>query len=456
MNETSKRRSPVERLLGVFTDVKGGEGGTALLLTLNIFLILTAYYIIKPVREALILAAPDGDQWKSYGAAGQTLLLLGAVPAYAWLVNRFPRRRLITVVTIFFASNLALFYLLVRGVGVGGLGLGLGFFLWVGVFNLMIPAQFWSFANDVYTPEQGKRLFAIVAFGASFGAFFGSKLTEWLVEPVGLEQLLLLSGLILLISLAVTLMIDARESGRPRGEAASGEKQAEEPMSTDGAFGLVLRNRYLLLIAVLLLLTNLVNTTGEFILGSTVKANVEAQAVELGIAAEERGEWVGAEIGRFYGRFFSVVNILGFAIQLFLVSRILKYLGVRIALLILPFIALGGYAILAISAVPALALVRWAKTAENATDYSLQNTVRQALFLPTTREEKYKAKQAIDTFFVRAGDLLSAGLVYAGTNLLAFSTQGFAGTVLVLVGLWILVATALGRRYRSLSTNAVE
>ncbi len=117
------------------------------------------------------------------------------------------------------------------------------------------------------------------------------------------------------------------------------------------------------------------------------------------------------------------MNLAGLLLQLFVVSRVLKYLGVGVAIAILPLIALGGYLIAAFY--PVLSMIRWAKTAENATDYSLQNTVRQILFLPTTREQKYKAKQAIDTFFVRAGDLLSAALVFAGTTWLSLHDPEF-------------------------------
>jgi len=143
-----------------------------------------------------------------------------------------------------------------------------------------------------------------------------------------------------------------------------------------------------------------------------------------------------------------VVNIVGVVAQLFLVSRILKYLGVRIALLFLPVIALGGYLLLAFY--PVLAVVRWAKTAENATDYSLNNTVRNMLFLPTTREQKYKAKQAIDSFFWRAGDVFSALLVFVGTTFLAWTASNFAVFNIGLVVIWLAVAVAIGRRYKVL------
>jgi AAA family ATP:ADP antiporter len=223
------------------------------------------------------------------------------------------------------------------------------------------------------------------------------------------------------------------------------EVEPPEPESEGGAFQLVLRSRYLLAIAVLIMLLNWVNTNGEYILGRAVEALTEQTvAAEGGGAAE-----VTDRIAAFYSNFFTVVNVLGLLLQAFVVSRVFKYAGVRRALLFLPVIALLGYA--AIAFVPILGVIRWIKTAENATDYSLNNTVRHALFLPTTREEKYKAKQAIDSFFWRAGDLLSAAVVAAGANLLVLSTGGFAMVNVVLVLCWLTLAVFIGRRYDRLT-----
>ncbi|MCB1161817.1 hypothetical protein KDL67_03940, partial [bacterium] len=160
----AERRSALDRFLGLFAEVRAGEGLSALLLAVNVFLLLTSYYIMKPVREALILTAPGGAELKSYMSAGQTLLLLLFVPAYARLASRLPRRRLLNGVTLFFAACLVAFWLLGTSTA---LPLGVPFFLWIGIFSVSLVAQFWSFANDLYTPEQGKRLFAILGFGAS-------------------------------------------------------------------------------------------------------------------------------------------------------------------------------------------------------------------------------------------------------------------------------------------------
>jgi AAA family ATP:ADP antiporter len=435
-------RNPVEKLLGLFTEVKPGEAGTTLLLAVNVFLLLTAYYLIKPVRESLILTG-GGAEVKSYASAGQVLLLAVAVPLYARLAGRFERRKLISIVTLFFMACLVAFYFLV----LAGAPVGVVFYLWVGIFNLMVIAQFWSFANDVYTTEEGKRLFVIIAFGASLGAVAGSKMAGTLLGLVGMAQLLLLACALLGLSIVLTNIVDSRE--RRRGCAAGKDSEPRADDSIDGeamgktnGFKLVMRSRYLTMIAFLMLLANWVNTTGEYILGKLV-SSAAAEAVAAGTAG---GVDAGTWIGQFYSEFFFYVNLLGVILQLFAVSRILKYMGVRVALLILPLTALVGN--LLVVALPVLAYLRWTKTFENATDYSLQNTVRNVLFLPCTREEKYNAKQAIDTFFVRTGDVFSAGLVFAGTTYLSFNIRSFAAFNAGLVVLWVILAVLIGREYR--------
>ena len=435
----AERRSALDRFLGLFAEVRAGEGLSALLLAVNVFLLLTSYYIMKPVREALILAAPGGAELKSYMSAGQTLLLLLFVPAYARLASRLPRRRLLNGVTLFFAACLVAFWLLGTSTA---LPLGVPFFLWIGIFSVSLVAQFWSFANDLYTPEQGKRLFAILGFGASAGAVFGATSVKGLIAPLGLMGSLLVAGAVLLVSLVFTNWVDARASDRRPAVA----KQVEEPMGDENPYRLVFGRRYLLLIALLILLLNWVNSTGEYILGKVVSEAARAAAAATPGAP---AGFVNDSIGRFYGDFYGVVNAASLVVQLFLVSRILKYIGVRAALLILPVIAFAGYALAAF--VPVLGIIRWSKTAENATDYSLMNTLKGVLFLPTTREEKYKAKQAIDTLFMRAGDVLSAALVFAGTTWLGFAARQFALVNLGLVLVWLVIALRIGREFQRLT-----
>jgi ATP:ADP antiporter, AAA family len=428
-------RGPLDRFMRLFADVHEGEGGQVLLLAFNVFLILTAYYVMKPVREALILAQPGGAEIKSYSMALQAVLLAIIVPAYGALATRLPRRRLINVVTAFFIACLPLFYLAAEA----KLHVGVPFFLWIGVFSLMVIAQFWAYANDTYTPDAGKRLFALVAFGASSGAVFGAFISGHLIGVLGVHAMLLVAAAILAASLMLFNLIDLR--ARSTAAAPGRPKAAEAPIGDGNAFALVLRSRYLLLIAALIFLLNWVNATGEYILSSIVTHAAEADVAAGRLEREKEGAFIGA----FYADYFQVVNIVGMLLQLFVVSRLVKYLGVRTAVCILPVVAFGSYMVAAL--IPSLAIVRWVKTAENSVDYSLQNTVAQMLYLPTTREEKYKAKQVTDTFVVRAGDVLSSATVLVGTSLLALSVSQFAMINVGLVVVWFLVALFLGREF---------
>ena len=262
------RASGLERFLNLFTVVRPGEAKTALLLALNVFMILMAYYILKTVREGLILGEGSAEL-KSYLSAGQVVLLAFVVPYYGRLVAKFPRMKLINVVTIFFILCPPVFYLLAQF----GIPLGIIYFVWIGIFNLMVVAQFWSFANDVYSKEEGERLLVIVGLGASLGAVAGAAVADRLIEPFGVLQLMLIGAGVLALQLLLTNYIDRVERGRrtpePRAKKVSGAP-------AQNAFAMVFKTRYLLLMALMILLINWINTTGEYILGSIVKEQASA------------------------------------------------------------------------------------------------------------------------------------------------------------------------------------
>jgi AAA family ATP:ADP antiporter len=504
-----RRPSLVDRILRLVTDVRPGEGPTALLLALNVFLVLAAYYVIKPVREAL-LGEGAGATVKAYMYAVIVVLLAAVVPLYGRVANRMPRRRLINVVTLFFASNLILFFVVFQ-VGIPLFTQGVLFFLWGSIFSVMVVAQFWAFANDVYSREEGERLFPIVAFGASLGAVMGSVISRAAIPLFGVYWPMVVAAVILVGSLLVTNYVDGRErrlkeadlpgslttgavpaasqeipvaeiraalSGeidvrevrktltgeisvadvrralerdeRSKREEADVRAELEETAKTvdlsgtESPFKMVLFCPYLLMIGLLMLLLNWVNTGGEIILTDIVNRTAEAA-----VAAGRAGGLTEAEyIGTFWASFHIGVNVLGLLLQLFVVSRVIKYLGVMVALLVLPVIALGAYSLIAFY--PILVYVRWAKTAENSTDYSLQNTVRNMLFLPCTREQKYKAKQVVDSFFHRAGDVLVSVTFFVGTTFLAMEARHFALFNIGLVVLWLILAVLIGRAYRRL------
>jgi len=436
-------RRPLERFLRLFTDVRDGEGVQLLLLAFNTFLILTSYYLMKPVREVLILDQPHGAELKSYAYGAQAVLLLVIVPLYGALAARLSRERLINLVTLFFIACLPLFWWAVgREAPVGFV-----FFLWTGIFSLMVIAQFWGYANDIYSVEAGKRLFAVIAFGSSAGAVFGAWLAGRLVREVGVPPLLLVAAGVLGASLVLFNITDRRVL---RGETAREAQEAQAVIGGPGAFRMVLSDRYLLLMALVILLLNCINSAGEYILSSIVKQAADGQIAGGTLNRHEVRNFIGA----FYSDYFSIVNLAGMLLQLFAVSRLIKWIGVPAALLVLPVVALGSYAVAAL--LPTLVAVRWAKVVENSVDYSLMNTVRHMLFLPTTRVQKYKAKQVIDSFAARAGDVISAGIVYLGTTVLTLSVAQFAWINVALVVVWIAVCAATGAEFRRRSVSHAD
>ena len=310
------RPSGLERFLNLFTVVRPGEARTALLLALNVFLILMAYYILKTVREALILGEGTAEL-KSYLSAGQVVVLAFVVPYYGRLVARFPRMKLINIVTVFFVVCPPVFYLLAQF----GVPLGMIYFVWIGIFSLMIVAQFWSFANDVYSKEEGERLLVIVGLGASLGAVAGARVADRLIEPFGVLQLMLLGAGVLGLQLLLTNYIDRMERAR-RPPVAPVKKANAAP--AQNAFAMVFKTRYLLLMALMILIVNWINATGEYILGSIVKEHAAAM-IAAGTAG---GLSEGQIIGDFYAKYFSLANVIGLVLQLFVVSRIIKHRGV--------------------------------------------------------------------------------------------------------------------------------
>lgn len=429
----------VDRFLRLFGDVRAGEGAAVLLMLFNLLLMLVAYYIIKVVREPLILNTPNGPELKAYGAAGQALTLMLYLPVYGWFSSRVSRMKLVVGITLFFVVCIQFFFI---GVRWNLPYIGFAFFIWVGIFSLSIIAQFWSLANDVYSQEVGERLFPVIAIGATLGSPVGSKLAGVLIEfGFSLGTLMQISAGLLLVSLVVYSFFNTfqeRQAGHP--------VQAEEKLKKGSGFSLVFRNPYILLIAVLLLVLNLVNTTGEYILSTRV---VEAADHAIAANAEIKK---GAFIGGFYADFFFWVNIITFTVQAFVVSRIVKLTGIAGIILLLPLVSLGAYSFAAAGV--AFAVFRWLKTAENSTDYSVMNTGRAMLWLPTTREEKYQGKQTVDTFFVRFGDVLSAGCVFVGTTWLQLSASGFAVFNIGVTLVWLGLAVALIRYYKRLAAAA--
>ena len=432
-DDHSAPKGPLERMLAPIADVHRGEAGGVLLMALVMFLILGAYYMLKTAREVFILSE-GGAEVKSYSAAGQAILLLVLVPAYGAFASKVNRSRLVRWVTLYYASHIVLFYM----ASSAGLHIGIPYFLWVGIFSVMVIAQFWAFANDIYTPAQGKRLVPVLGLGASLGAWVGSVRAGYLVGALGPQRLLLGGAAILVVCVLLIQVVNRRIKNH---ETPAQAAAADQPLGKEGGFQLIFSDRYLMLMAVLTVLLNVVNTSGEYLFGRYVVDSANAMYGTGPEAAPLRERFIGTT----YSQLFGAVNLTGFLLQMFVVSRVFKYLGVGKSLFIHPIIAGVGYLLLLRA--PSITAMRWLKVADNSIDYSLGNTTKQALWLPTSREAKYKAKQAVDSFFMRAGDVVQAGIVFSGERL-SMAVPGFAALNIVLVGAWLSVVAMINVNLR--------
>jgi len=454
------------------------EALTVALLALNCFILLLCYYVLKVVREPLILLG-GGAELKSFASAGQTILLIGVVPAFGWLASRVSRIRLMTTMQVIFIGCLVAFYVLAQAKA----PIGLAFYIWLGIFNALVVSNFWSFANDLFSETEGKRLFALIGIGASVGAIVGAYLPHLLFKVIGFDGLMMLAVVGLGLSIVLYQIVDRRESARKQAKPKE-KDAAQDKKDKRGGFSLVMRDKYLRTLALMLLVATVINTTGEYVISKIAEdraqehsriavqhqassAPAETQpTADNGKSAEaekpkaDKPKDVGKEaenqyLSDFFSSYYFWVNIVGALLQIFLVARILVSLGLRKALFIMPVIVLFGW--IGVFTFIGLTMVRIEKTAENSLDYSLHNTLRAALFLPTSPEAKYKAKAAIDTFFFRMGDVIAGlGIVGLFVEVLHLGVHAFAIMNVILAAVWILLAFRAGRLHDELANKHPE
>jgi AAA family ATP:ADP antiporter len=428
MSRTIQNR--FERCLALLAPLRPGEGRCVAILWLQAFSLMLAYYLIRPVREALILTE-GGAEFRSYAVAVQAALLILIVPAYSAWVRRTDPRRIYVLVNAFFVSHLLLFFL----AGQAGMKLGFVFFVWGSLFSVMAVTQFWAFATDLFNVQSGERLFGLIAVGISAGAFAGAQAASVLFDVIGTHGLMLAAA----AALSAAIVLGARVRAAIPASAQGGDIAASPPPAGRGrwlgGFAVVARSRYLVGIAALVVLLNWITSAGDFVLTGWL----------VDIAGREAPAAQTQYIGRFMAKYCSAVTLVSFLVQLLLVSRIIQFAGLARALLLTPLAFAAGYLLVGI--VPAFLLLQSVLVVQRSFDYSLLNTTRNALLLPMGREAKYQAKTAIDTFFFRAGDLLASGSIFVGLRLFEDVRAQFIWLIVGLSLSLLLVAWLIGREY---------
>lgn len=451
------RRGLLWFVRNLFTEVRPGEGRLASLMLGAVFFLLASLYMLKVAREAKVLGdrgfyGVQGPLLKALARGFQAMIMaVVVIPVYGWVSARLPRRGLMIGMTLFYAVNIEIFYLMSAAAIPN---VGFYFYVWVGIFNVSMMAQFWSYANDVYTPEAGARIFPLIMVGASMGGVVGVLVDRFIKElPFFSENpfaAMHVTAVLLLVGLGLFLLADRRVS-----EENAHRKQSPPPLQLGNGLVRVLSSPYIRLIGLLLVLLNLVNATGEYILDTYIIDHANQLASQQ--FSEGTEAWANARaaaVGEAFNTFYLAVNLLTLFLQAFVASRVIRRMGAAGALLVLPVVAFGAYGLVLLGG--GYAAFRALKVLENATDYSINNTVQQLLWAPTSREEKYQAKQAADTIFYRLGDLLHSVLIWVGTVVFAFTPRHFALVNVLLCGLWFVLIIALVREYRRVKKTGTE
>ena len=331
------KHSRLDRFLCVFTDVQPGEGANALLMFVNVFLILCAYYFVKPLREGWIAVSDIGGlskmEVKAYSSFGQSLLLIPVVWYFGRLSGRYRRSDLIIRSTLFCMVNLILFWAIQPGFFIENLPYsGVIFYLWVGMFGVFVVAQFWAFAADIYSEERGNRMIPLIAVGATSGAACGSWLTEILVNSrlFSTEWLLMVAMIPLAASVILYRLVDHRMPRQTKEPDRPRKPEDNRQNTGQSAITIIFSSRFLLATAAITLILSWVNTNGENLLFRVIQEYLREQALTQRISDSDRLlAFTRDGTTAFYGDFYFWVNIIALLLQAFVASRILKYGGFR-------------------------------------------------------------------------------------------------------------------------------
>jgi AAA family ATP:ADP antiporter len=417
-------------LLRKAVDVRAEEVRALVLGFIYYFLILSSYYVIRPIRDDF--GAAGGIENLPWMFTGTLVVMLIANALFAALVAKFSRRRFIPIAYRFLIVNLLVFLVLLMTISKGNqVWVGRAFFIWTSVFNLFVISVFWAFMVDVFSTDQGKRLFGFISIGGTLGAIVGAAITATLVRKVGTLNLLLICAALLELSAQCVRFF-------PRAESAiKKEAKAEAPVGGRVWAGIVhnIRSPYLMGISSYMLLYAITSTLLYF--------------QQVGIAAGAFADR-GARTA-FFAQIDLVVNVLTVLCQALLTGRLLKWFGVGVTLAILPALSVLGFTTMGVA--PTLVVLVIFLTLRRAGNFAIARPARETLFTVVTREDKYKSKNFIDTVVYRTGDQIGAW----SSGALTWSGLGLTGVSFVaapIAAVWLFVSLWLGKKQSAMAREA--
>jgi AAA family ATP:ADP antiporter len=417
-------------LLRKIVDVRADEVRALWLGFLFFFVVLAGYYVIRPIRDN-IGAQQFENLWWMFSVVLVTMIVANAL--FSMIVARMSRRRFIPIAYRFFILNLIIFFVLMQYMPPGKQPWVDGcFFVWVSVFNLFATAVFWGFMTDLFTTEQGKRLFGFIAVGGSLGGILGPIITASLVHYVSTGLLLLICAAMLEVAAQSVRFFPAesrQENARPNDEAGTAEKPIGGKF-WDGVTH-ICKSPYLSGLFLFIFLYTFTSTWTYFQQSELTRSGFIDKAARTA----------------FFAKLDLSVNTLTLVLQVFVTGRLMKFLGVTVTLLFMPVLSLFGFAAIALA--PVLPVLAAFQIARRASTFAFMRPAREVLFTVLRREDKYKAKSFIDTFGYRCGDQF--GVSYSGLKALGFGLSAISYIAIPIVAGWCVLGAWLGRKQQALA-----
>lgn len=447
----------LEQLREEFFDIRAEEWPKALGLSLYFFLVIAIFWILKPIKRGLIISyfgehpihlvgwVLSGAQAEQLGKVLNMIVAFVIVGVFTWLVRRVARHYLIAIFCGAFGALFLFFGTVINQIEALGQGGVWAFYVTGDIWTTVMVASFWAFANDLSTGDQAERLYGVVGLGGVVGGFVGATVVSGLVEEVGRATLVYacLGPTAVIAGLAVWIHRRDVAGADPTPAAPEEPCCPEEDSITEkgcNAFlegaKLVFQSKYLLGIAAVLALYEMVSNIVDFQLAVIVEEQI-ANATERDAV---------------FGLIGQATSLVSIGVQLFLTSFVMKRYSVKAALLFLPFAILAGT--MGFVILPTLAFVGFMSVSDNALNYSINQSAKEALYTPTTQDEKYKAKSFIDMFVQRAAKVASVGLNLGLTALVITDPRWLSLAVGVLLVAWIGVIRFLGTRYEERKEGA--
>jgi len=418
-NRVSRLQSAVLRVL----KIEPGEFTRLAIAFVYFFLLLSGYFMLRPIRGAVAAADAHNLQWL-YTAT--FISMLAMVPLFGYLVSQFKRRFFLPGIYLFFISNLLIFAWLFKD-GMPDIWVQRAYYVWLSVFNLFVVSIFWSFMADIFRAEQARRLFGTIAAGGSLGAVLGPLFTGMVAADIGNGGLMLAGACLLFVATLAAVWLGQHTNSRERGARA---ESVIGGRIWEGAVK-VFSSKYLIFICLLMLAHNL---TSAFLY------NGMAVLVQEQIPAEGTARTV------FFSDLNLAVNIISFVLQFILTSRIIVWLGMPRTQVLMPLILTAGMVVLGTSM--SLVLFASVQVVQRGLNYGLIGPIKEMLFTVVDRATKYKSKNFIDTVVYRGSDV-TASWLFKGLMVLGLSLSQIALLFIPLLGVWIVLSWNLGKMYEA-------